>query len=281
LNVHGAVGATQGEGSEATLGAESWARLAGPVDAGATELCLSDASAAASWPESTDLRVILTTTDYLAAHTELLTVRKKANGCLDIVEPVGGLEWDHHGDKLNISSQTGTHLNTAAMSSIEDLRAVVGLLSRSITVESLGATPTDELMTPFGAHTLVRQGFRSYQVSGVLFEKLGQGGSIGRYAIHWHKVRVTDGTSWARDCSVFDSNTRFVSIHGTHSVELSRLVGFRSFGSSIFIEDGSEINNKLLFNLVAHARVATNDPVTNPRNVTGIFAYKSNLFFYF
>lgn len=98
------------------------------------------------------------------------------------------------------------------------------------------------------------------------------GRACARAQIHYHMARVTCGDSFVRDCSVFDSNTRFVSIHGTHSVDVSRNVFFRSFGHGVYLEDGSEINNTIAHNLVVHARSARYDAVSNPRGVVGIFA---------
>ena len=89
-----------------------------------------------------------------------------------------------------------------------DLRATVGLLSRSIEIRSLGATadqdfpsldqcmiktnvPRQDPSCYFGGHVMVRQGFKEAQIQGVEFKQLGQGGRIGHYPVHFHLAKST------------------------------------------------------------------------------------------
>ena len=58
-----------------------------------------------------------------------------------------------------------------------DTRAAVGLLTRNIQIVSQGDLPSDGFPVSagyFGGHTIVRQGFASYQVQGVMFYQLGR-----------------------------------------------------------------------------------------------------------
>ena len=43
----------------------------------------------------------------------------------------------------------------------------------------------------FGGHTVARQGFKTFQVQGVEFYQMGQGGRIGHYPVHFHHARKT------------------------------------------------------------------------------------------
>jgi hypothetical protein len=121
-----------------------------------------------------------------------------------------------------------------------DLRAAVGLLSRSIVIYSLGSSastlfPSASSCTAnnpdcyFGGHVIARQGFAKFQVQGVEFRQLGQGGRMGHYPVHFHLAKSTAYTNaFIKDSSVWDSNTRFIAVHGTHEVTLARNVGYLS-----------------------------------------------------
>ena len=59
-------------------------------------------------------------------------------------------------------------------------------------------------------------------------------------------------------------------IHGTQDVTLARNVGYESIGHGYYLEDATEINNKLYSNLGILARAAVDNPL-NPRT-PGILA---------
>src|SRR5260370_1243632 len=94
-------------------------------------------------------------------------------------------------------SRLGPNFPTSA-----EMRAAVGLLTRDIRIISDGNTPGVPSEVPFpvdpgnpdnyfGGHTIVRQGFLLYQVQGVEFHQLGQGGAIMHYPVHFHMARQT------------------------------------------------------------------------------------------
>jgi cell migration-inducing and hyaluronan-binding protein len=141
----------------------------------------------------------------------------------------------------------------------------------------------------FGGHTIVRQGFMLYQVQGVEFYELGQGGSIMHYPVHFHMARQTpivgpnmqscngQPCTFVKDSSVWDSMTRWITIHATQGVRLARNVGYASIGHGFYLEDGTETGNQLYANLGAFARGAVANGTTadkvnpqNPRFVPGI-----------
>ena len=187
------------------------------------------------------------------------------------------LSYAHNGEKYPVSATPGA---TAGNPNTElELRAPVGLLSRSIRIYSLGQTADQPFPNPesddwencsyesnhhvpskhpecyFGGQLMVRQGFDTFQIQGVEMRQLGQGGRQGHYPMHWHMVKSTDYTdAYVKDCSIWDSMDRFVVLHATHGVNVSRNVGYMSVGHGFYLEDGSEIDNLLCQNLAVSVR---------------------------
>ena len=295
LNLYGKKGATLPDGLPSSSSGTSWARLKGTVNVGATQLTVDRP---VDW-EAGD-RLVLTTTDYLPGNSELLeiiapavsntTFNFKVLNAYTGADIAGGLKHRHNGEPYPLAavpSSFGIDLTVEGQPAAET-RAAVGLLSRSIRVVSAGDTynstnPTcvyDCLSTSpatyhFGGHTSARQGFKQVQIQGVEFFQLGQGGRIGHYPVHFHMARETPSDTFVKDSSVWDSMTRFVTIHATHGVLLARNVGFMSIGHGFYLEDGTEINNRLYSNLGVLARAAVNNP-QNPRQVPGILAWSGN-----
>ena len=168
-----------------------------------------------------------------------------------------------------------------------ETRAAVALLTRSIMIASEGQTRLDQERSVdhfpaagfYGGHTLMREGFQNYQVQGVEFYHLGQGGVIGRYPVHFHMDRKVpqpsqspkyDGT-YIVDSSIHDSMTRFITVHATQGLLVARNVGYQSIGHGFYLEDATEINNKLYSNIGIESRAAVDDDL-NPRKVPGILS---------
>ncbi len=253
-------------------------------------------------------QIVVTSTDYLPGHSEELTIASissDTNGTKITVNPPG-VQYPHWGEAYDYSGfpeSTGPRDDpnrpaTQASRHLEN-RAAVALLTRSILVQSEGATPvlqdrntSDPNNDPhfplsagyYGGHTLVRDGFAEFQVQGVEFANLGQGGEIGHYPVHFHMARtvpppttvpqVFAGTYLA-DSSVHDSNTRFVTIHATQGVLVARNVGYRSIGHGYYLEDATEINNRLYSNIGIQALAAVNS-AQNTRMVPGILSQVGN-----
>ncbi|MGH3581229.1 MAG: hypothetical protein ACRDUB_06565, partial [Mycobacterium sp.] len=75
-----------------------------------------------------------------------------------------------------------------------------------------------------------------------------------------------------KDSAVWDSMTRFITLHGTLNVTLARNVGFLSMGHGYYLEDGSEIENLLCHNLGVSARGSLTEFLAaqaDPTNWTG------------
>src|SRR5262249_47094235 len=190
---------------------------------------------------------------------------------------VCGAQYIHNGDAYDLSklpkrlnneitlTNGGEDNGTAAA----ETRAAVALLTRDIRIVSGGNDIPDTDSGRkcrydcfpiaegfYGGHTMMRQGFKTYQVQGVEFYQLGQGGRIGRYPAHFHLARKTPADSFIKDSSVHDSMTRWITIHGTQGLTLARNVGYLSIGHGYYLEDGTETDNNFYSNIGIFARAA-------------------------
>jgi hypothetical protein len=217
-----------------------------------------------------------------------------------------GVNWRHQGVRYPLSTHkpngvpsdsTDPALDASLLSRGAETRAAVGLLSRSIVIRSGGNGKDDPFPSIadctfpnspdkkcyFGGHMLARQGFQTFQVQGVEFAQLGQGGRLGRYPVHFHMARHTPSGTMVVDSSINESMTRWIVLHATQDVLVARNVGWKSIGHGFYLEEATEVNNKLFANLGIFARAAVvghsdTDPDlaldANPRKVPGILAQK-------
>jgi cell migration-inducing and hyaluronan-binding protein len=300
LQMYGMKGALPAASSPSPLNSGmSWARLDATVDpqdsSSGTVLQLDRT---VDWQPGD--QIVITTTDFMASHSELRTVAKVdpiTNSKMEMVSKVtvtAGVKWIHNGQYYDLSTLDPTNrlnLNITLTDGVTkgvETRAAVALLSRSIRIVSGGDTINTNLPAAtaattdryYGGHTMVRQGFADFEMQGVELYQLGQGGKIGHYPIHFHLVRVTapakkpDNSpreTFVKDCSIWDSMTRFITLHATQDVTLARNVGYLSIGHGYYLEDGSEIDNKLYSNIGIMARAAVIN-AQNPRSVPGILA---------
>lgn len=280
----------------------SWVRLNQTLNPAETTLQLDRA---VDWRPGD--RVAVTTTDYLPGHNEMLEICAVGADQKSITVQTPGsdaacgtdtnavkhlhngefyelTESAHEGiDRLDLEIQIrgGDQNGTKAA----ETRAAVALLTRDIRVVSGGDVfPEDEAKQTcvydcfpeaatqynFGGHMMARQGFAEFTVQGVEFFQLGQGGLMGRYPIHFHLARVTPAGTYAKDNSIVDSMTRWVTLHATQGVTVARNVGYLSIGHGFYLEDGTEINNRLYSNIGIFARAGVE--TQNPRQVPGILA---------
>ncbi|HEY0299819.1 MAG TPA: hypothetical protein VGC36_00685, partial [Rhizomicrobium sp.] len=254
-------GAQSDPAAWAALSGESWARLSGDVAAQSSSIALDRA---VDWEQGD--RLVVTSTDWYASHSEDVTIAGIESGTAAFALSVP-LNFDHSGTLYDVADSIPDP--PSANQQIET-RAAVGLLSRDIRVYSLGDTydqpfpsaadcgyqgdTSGNATTPpncyFGGHVIARQGFRRFQMQGVEFSELGQGGRLAHYPVHFHMVKSTAYTNaFLKDSSIDNSMNRFVTIHATHNVTVARNVGFRSVGHGFYVEDGSEIDNLLCHNL--------------------------------
>jgi hypothetical protein len=281
----------------------SWVRLTGIAtnNMGVTSITVDRPVKDAGWTHG-DLLAI-TPTDYLPSHTEEVLVDSvSADGTTITLQNkphMPALKYDHHAAKFSFATAPqgvgpADDPNRPDLDREIDTRAEVALLNRNIQVVSEGDVPSESFTAHpqpyyYGGHTIIRQGFASYQVQGVEFYLLGQGGAKGRYPVHFHMVRKTaqpvptpqdptpEPLNYLKDCSIHDSMTRWVTIHATQGMYIARNVGEKSIGHGFYLEDASETNNKFYSNIGILARAAIQDPIHNPRQVPGILADNSGV----
>ena len=267
----------------------SWARLNKNALPGDTEL---QVAGALDWQDQDN--ILLTTTDYLPGHSEQLTISgtPSVSNNVTTIKLATAVKYPHNGQTFDLSNKTYPGISRLGPNfpASAEMRAAVGLLSRSIRIVSDGNTPGASFSVDpgnpdnyFGGHTIVRQGFMLYQVQGVEFYQLGQGGAIMHYPVHFHMARQTlpagapQPVTFVKDSSVWDSMTRWIVIHATQGVRVARNVGYESIGHGYYLEDGTETGNQLYANLGVFARGAVANGLTpdkanpqNPRMVPGI-----------
>jgi hypothetical protein len=127
-----------------------------------------------------------------------------------------------------------------------EFRAEVANLSRNVVVES--ADPTG-----FRGHTMVHR-YSAGSISYAEFRHLGKEGVLGRYSLHYHLVGDTMRGSSVIGASIWDSDNRWLTIHGTNYLVVRDCVGYKSVGHGFFFEDGTEVHNVLDHNLAVQAR---------------------------
>lgn len=277
---------------------KSWVRLTGVDKETSTIITLNGM---VDWKQGD--HIVVTTTDYLPGHSEEAVLAEGAKYD-DVTKTAkvtltAALRWQHNasvyalppvdptnGPSAEIGPQDDTNNRPDVVHAV-DTRAAVGLLTRDIQIVSEGDTAQPDGMDNFpakkgnyyGGHTIVRQGVALYQVQGVEFRRLGQGGAIGRYPVHFHMLRRTaqpvksddPPINYLKDCSINESMTRWVVLHATQGMYVARNVAYKSIGHGFYLEDATEIDNKVYANLGVMARAAViNDQ--NPRQVPGILA---------
>lgn len=120
-------------------------------------------------------------------------------------------------------------------------RAEVANLSRNVIVES--ADPAGER-----GHTMHHR-FSSGSVSYAEFRHLGKKDKLGRYSMHYHLAGDTMRGSSVIGASIWNSENRWLTIHGTSYLVVRDCVGYKSTGHGYFLEDGTENFNVIDHNL--------------------------------
>jgi hypothetical protein len=144
----------------------------------------------------------------------------------------------------------------------------------------------------YGGHMMVHDGGKGY-VEGVELYRMGQTNVLGRYPMHFHILGDGCSDCYFRDSSVHRSFYRCISIHGTHSTQVSENVAYDVAGYCYYLEDGVEHDNRIEFNLGAHIHLIgpeapwgygqttekyqQSDTLTLPADVTASAFYITNV----
>ncbi len=279
LGMKGATYDTKTDGDPSNTGT-SWMRL---TNVSTDQKTITVSKSPSTWAAGD--HIVVTTTDYLPTHNEERVIgHLVGTNMVVLTEP---LTYLHNSNQYPLPSGTPASIGPRGPRAI-DTRAAVGLLTRSIEILSEGIQPDTDTSEHdhfpptkgnyFGGHTIVRQGFTNYQVKGVEFYRLGQGGVIGHYPVHFHMARKTPQPSdptqmpYVRDSSIHDSMTRWITVHATQGMTIARNVGYLSIGHGFYLEDATEVNNKLYANLGAGVIAGVHSSTLNPRDTPGILA---------
>jgi len=283
LQLYGKLGATY-ENLPVSSSGRSWARLADSVSGGNT----LELDRVIGWKPGD--KIVLTTTDYLPGHSEELTVVENIQSSFSTIKVAETIQYPHNGKRYSLTAKNvpagiGPDPDPnlpPTKDRLVETRAAVGLLTRSIQIVSAGNKlgqdfPDESTRYYFGGHTVFRQGFKQIHIQGVEFRQMGQGGKIMHYPVHFHMARLTPSDTYVADSSINESMTRWIVLHATDGVTISRNVGWKSIGHGFYLEDGTEANNHFYSNLGVFARAAVmaKDAARekyNPRRVPGILA---------
>jgi len=83
---------------------------------------------------------------------------------------------------------------------------------------------------------------------------------LGRYSLHYHLVGDTMRGSSVIGASIWNSDNRWLTVHGTNHLIVRDCVGYNSIGHGFFLEDGTEIDNVFDRNLAVQAALGKQLP---------------------
>lgn len=123
--------------------------------------------------------------------------------------------------------------------------AEVVLLTRNVIIT--GDDFSHEGGKTIGLHT-VGMYSGTIQIEHARIEKCGQRGILGKYCLHFHLLRDCADCRFVGNAVEFGMQ-RGIVIHGTHRSTVQSNVIYDVRGASIYIEDGNERDNRLLYNV--------------------------------
>ena len=201
----------------------TWTTLAETADAGDTTLQLAERMF-----RKGD-RLVIAPTNYYIHQAEEIEVLSRSGKTVTLAEP---LDREHYCGTEKYAGKRVT------------MCAEVGLLRHNIVIQGNTASSN----TKIGGHFMALAGSTT-RIEDAEFRRMGQLGRLGRYPIHFHLVGDTDPNAYVRRVSIHESYNRFVTIHGTHGIDVQEVVGYDTIGHGFYLEDGSETGNRLLDNL--------------------------------
>jgi|GEM_PF-344399 len=137
----------------------------------------------------------------------------------------------------------------------DKFRGEVANLSRNVVIES--ADPQG-----VRGHTMFHRNSAG-SISYAEFRHLGKKGVLGRYPLHFHLCGDTMRGTSIVGVSIWDSENRWLTIHGTNYLVVRDCVGYQSIGHGFFFEDGTEVDNVLDGNLAVQALTGAPLPQQN------------------
>lgn len=207
----------------------AWTRLDATAPRGATQLTLAEP---VDWRPGD--RIVIAPSGFNPLEAEDRVITAVSGRTITVDRPLDHL---HYGEIQQIAGRA------------VDQRAEVGLLTRNIVIRGPGVNDQGVRTDPsgFGGHVMILAGAIA-RIQGVEFLDMGQRGRLGHYPVHWHLAgEVSD--QYIRHSSVWRSNNRCITVHGTRGLRLERNVCYDHPGHGYFLEEGAETGNELLGNL--------------------------------
>jgi hypothetical protein len=209
----------------------TWVKLAATVQAGATSVVLD--RPVAGW--KTGDRIILTATkmQILRDENRVPSVRDNPQTEERLIRAIAG-------NRISLDSPLAF-----AHSGTGDKRAEAANLSRNVVIESANPAGTR-------GHTMYHR-HSTGSISYTEFRHLGKKGKLGKYSLHFHRVGDTMRGTSVVGAAIWDSDNRWLTIHGTNRLVVRDCIGYRCIGHGFFLEDGTEVDNILDGNLAVLA----------------------------
>ncbi|XP_052063691.1 fibrocystin-L-like [Mytilus californianus] len=257
-----------------------WTHLASTAAAGSNTITLERE---VTWQSGDEIVIATTGGPSSQRQNEKHTIKEVTD--MKTLTLVNALKYEHLGESETIGSHTFEY------------RAEVGLLTRNIVLrgerdrqwtEIIPACPRGFSTGEFATQTCFQGRFGEEigsdefglqvmfhppepnknltigRVSYVEFTYVGQAFRLGRYPFHLHLAGDMSST-YIKGCSIHESFNRGVNIHGSHNALVENNVIYNTKGGTVFLEDGIETGNKLLYNLVIFVRESSslvNDDIT-------------------
>ncbi len=214
----------------------TWVKLGAPVRRGDREVVLS--GPVSGWREGD--RIILTATTRQIINLKQPELDTFKESVRDLTQT----------EERFIAAITGARLMLDRPADFDHIcsgpyRGEVANLSRNVIVES--ADPAAR------GHTMYHHGSAG-SISYAEFRRLGKRGTLGRYMLHFHLVRDSMRGSSVIGASLWDSENRWLTVHGTDYLVVRDCVGYNSIGHGFFLEDGTEVFNVFDRNLAVQGR---------------------------
>ncbi len=224
--------------------ARTWVKLAEPAAPGETQLYLADSIE--GWREGD--RVVITATNrqrpFAGNSTDHVTERPASEEAL-----IAAFEPETmapRGEKKRILLNLDRRL-TLPHAASDGYAAEVANLSRNVIIESAAANGVR-------GHTMYHRHSKG-SISYAEFRHLGKKGLLGRYPIHYHLTGDSMRGSSVVGASVWDSDNRWITLHGSQYMIIRDCIGYRSIGHGYFLENGMETYNAFDRNLAIQALV--------------------------
>jgi len=164
-----------------------------------------------------------------------------------------GLYYDHAG---------GGWTSDDGQIHVAEYSAPVGCLTRNVVVQGSDSSNRDS----FGAQIVLTNSIGDTdnkiltesnriigRFSNIEVRRAGQGLKLGKYPIHFH---MAGSVTWSyiKNCSVHHLFNRAIAVHGVNDLRVHGNVVHDTRGHAIFLEDGTEVRNEIVGNLVSLVR---------------------------